>query len=336
MPSALPSAAAAFLVLLGMTLAAGPGWANATETPLVLETAIPLPDVSGRIDHMALDAKRRRLIIAELGNHTVDVVDLSAGKVVHRITGLPEPQGVGYSEQADLVVVANAGDGSVRLFGAENFAPVETIELGDDADNVRIDRRDRLVVVGFGSGGLALIEPASRTKVAEIRLPAHPEGFQIDPQTGRVFVNLPDAGQIAVVDLSARRTLGSWPTDGLGGNFPMALDPASGLLALVFRKPPVLALLDHRSGAVRDKVAACGDADDVFFDTRRSRIYISCGAGTIAVFRIAAGRVQPTASVRTAIGARTSLFAPDLDRLFVGRRGDAQRSAAILVYRPVP
>jgi hypothetical protein len=115
--------------------------------PLVLEKSIPLHGVRGRIDHMAFDPGRKRLIVAELGNDTVDVIDVVAGVKLHRFTGLREPQGVGYAERADVILITNAGDGSVRLFKAADFSPAGVVSLGDDADNVRIDpgaRGDRL------------------------------------------------------------------------------------------------------------------------------------------------------------------------------------------------
>jgi len=136
--------------------------AQAAEPPLVLERTIPLHGVSGRIDHMAFDGDRKRLIVAELGNDTVDVIDVAAAVPVHRITGLREPQGVAYSRQADAILIANAGDGSVRQYRADDFSPAGNYALGDDADNIRIDRRNGLAVVGYGSGGLALIDPVAR------------------------------------------------------------------------------------------------------------------------------------------------------------------------------
>src|SRR5215211_767296 len=181
--------------LLSLSAAAQPG------PSLVLEATIPLEGVSGRIDHMAVDLGRKRLIVAELGNNTVDIIDLATGRVAHRIRGLREPQGVGYAEKADLVVVASGGDGSVRMFRGGDLALVGSLSLGGDADNVRINARDGTVLVGYGKGGLAVIDPERGAVVADIKLPAHPEGFQLSPDTGLVFVNLPDARQIAVVDL---------------------------------------------------------------------------------------------------------------------------------------
>src|SRR5215469_8169994 len=219
-----------------------------TSPPLALETTIPLHDVHGRIDHMAIDLPRKRLMVAELGNNTVDVIDLGTHTVAHRISGLREPQGVGYADRADAIVIANAGDGSVRLINARDFSLLGRVELGDDADNVRIDPRNGLAVIGYGRGGLALIDPGSRTRVADIRLPAHPEGFQIDPSSGRVYVNIPEARQIAVVDLDTRRVVTTWPMRSAAGNFPMALDPTQALIASVFRSPPAVLLLNLLTG----------------------------------------------------------------------------------------
>jgi hypothetical protein len=308
----------------------------AAEPPLALERTIALHDVRGRIDHMAIDLPRKRLLVAELGNDSVDVIDLAAGVVAHRITGLREPQGVGYAESADVILIANAKDGSVRLFNAKDFSSAGNVALGDDADNVRIDPRNGLAVVGYGGGGLAIIDPRSHAKIADVRLPAHPEAFQIDPQTGRAYVNIPGALQIAVVDLDARRVVANWPMRDASANFPMALDPSQSLLASVFRSPPSLLLLDEGTGSVRQRLPACGDADDVFFDTPRARIYVSCGAGELAVFHRDSSW-QSLETVRTASGARTSLFVPQMDRLYVAERaGLVGSEAAIRVYRAAP
>lgn len=218
--------------------------------PLVLERTIPLPGVTGRIDHMAADLERKRLFVAELGNGTVDVIDLTAGKAVHRIGGFREPQGIGYAPKADLIAVANAGDGSVRLFQGEDFAPLGILDLGDDADNIRFDSPSGQLVVGFGSGGLAVLDPATRSVAIRAKLPAHPEGFQLVPGARRAFVNLPDARQIAVVDLATGMQIATWRVPDLRANFPMALDAADAVLATVFRDPARLVLLDAKSGEV--------------------------------------------------------------------------------------
>jgi DNA-binding beta-propeller fold protein YncE len=311
--------------------------ASGAEPPLVLEHTIKLPDVRGRIDHMATDPGRHRLIVAELGNDSVEVVDLATGQVLHRIGGLHEPQGVAYAQRGDAILVANGGDGSVRLFAAADFAPIASISLGYDADNIHIDARNGLAAVAFDNGGLALIDPASHTILGTISLPAHPEGFSLDPAIGRAYVNIPDARQTVVVDLDARRVIATWPMREATANFPLALDQKYGLLASAFRSPRTLMLFDPTTGALRQRLSLCGDADDVFFDDRRQRIYVSCGAGEVAVFERSAAGWKPIAPVRTASGARTALFVPELDRLFVAERAALLGSeASIRVYRPVP
>src|SRR5262249_5942560 len=112
---------------------------TAMPEPLQLERKIALGNVSGRIDHMAVDLAHHRLFVAELGNDTVGVVDLDAQKVVHRLSGLKEPQGVGYVQASGSLYVANGGDGSVRVFHGSEYTPAGRIDLGADADNIRVD-----------------------------------------------------------------------------------------------------------------------------------------------------------------------------------------------------
>jgi DNA-binding beta-propeller fold protein YncE len=326
----------ATIALLAPVLCALPGIGRAAD-PIVLDQTIALKDVSGRIDHMAVDLGRKRLFVSELGNGTLDVIDLAAGSVIRRIEGLKKPQGVGYVPGADVLAVANAGDGSVRLFRGADLSPAGTIGLGDDADNVRLDQRTGNVVVGYGSGGLAMIDPAKASLVGRIPLQGHPEGFQLDPAGRRAFVNVPDARQIAVIDMAGWRQTTSWRVPDLRANFPMAIDPGGSMIAVVFRNPARLVALDTSSGLTSGNLAACGDADDVFFDGRRHRIYVSCGDGSIDVFQQDAGQYRRLSTARSASGVRTSLFVPELDRLFVAARAGffgLGSAAAILVYRP--
>jgi hypothetical protein len=171
------SVMAAASLMTGAVLAclAAPARAGEPQAPLVLERTIPLAKVSGRIDHMAVDLRRRRLFVAELGNNTVDVVDLAAGRVANRIDGLREPQGVGYAPMADVVAVANAGDGSVRFFKGEDYALVARADLKDDADNVRLDPRSGAFLVGYGRGGIVTLDPGYGCCCWPIRI-ARPSG----------------------------------------------------------------------------------------------------------------------------------------------------------------
>src|SRR5215469_515292 len=278
MPKALSSFTAGMLASFCSTVAL-------TQTPpsepLVLSAKIPLGDVRGRIDHLAVDLNRQRLFVAELGNDTVGVLDLKERRVALRLTGLKQPQGIGYVASTDTLYVANASDGTVRLFQGPSLSPTGRIELGDDADNVRVDEAAHEVWVGYGSGALAVIDTASHHKIAEVSLKAHPESFRLEAPGQRIFVNIPDAHEIAVVDRSARKQIASWPNGPLSANFPLALDAARQRVLSIFRRPPVLAAFQFQDGKRIAAVETCGDSDDAFIDGKRNLIYVICGAGYV-------------------------------------------------------
>jgi len=311
-------------------------FAQATlPAPLQLEGKIPLGEVKGRIDHLAIDLSRKRLFVAELENDTVGVVDLNERKVRHRIDGLKEPQGVGYLPSSDTLYVANAGDGSVRFFRGEAHAAAGQIDLGDDADNIRIDAGANRVFVGYGNGALAVIDPATNAKSADIPLRVHPESFQLARSDPHIFVNMPKARAIAVLDRSTGKQTATW-TIASDSHFPMALDENAGHVLVVSRNPARLNTLSMRDGSTVAVIDACGDADDLFLDAKRRRVYISCGEGNLDVLEASESSYRRASRIPTIAGARTSLFVPELDRLFVAARANPGEPAAIWVFRPTP
>ncbi|HEV3325605.1 MAG TPA: YncE family protein, partial [Puia sp.] len=177
---------------------------------LTLTKTIPVPGVKGRIDHLDVNLKGGIVYVAALGNNTLEVVDLSTRRVIHSIGGLEEPQGIGYIPQTGEVFVANGGTGDCYFFNARTFEKVATIHLGSDADDVRYDSVEEKIYVGYGSGGIAVIDAVSRRQVGDIKLPAHPESFQLDKGLNLVFVNLPDAGVVGVADLGKSMLMGKW------------------------------------------------------------------------------------------------------------------------------
>jgi DNA-binding beta-propeller fold protein YncE len=308
---------------------------TSSPSPLQFEGKIPLGDVRGRIDHMAIDLPRRRLFVVELGNDTVGVVDLNERKVLHVIAGLKEPQGVGYVPSSDTIFVANAGDGSVPLFRGVDYGAAGRIDLGDDADNVRVDTTSNQVLIGYGNGALAVISAATNGKIADIPLKAHPESFQIAPSTGRIFVNVPKAHEIAVIDRAAGKQTASW-TVGSDSNFPMALDENAGRVLVAFRSPAQLGVFSMGSGGTIATVEACGDADDLSVDAKRHRVYLSCGDGHLDVFDMQGDTYRRAARIPTISGARTSLFVPEIDQFFVAARANPGEPAAVWMFRPTP
>jgi hypothetical protein len=197
-----------------------------------------------------------------------------------------------------------------------------------------VDQAKGHVVVGYGDGALAVIDGPKANKIGEVRLPAHPEGFQLDTETGRAYINLPNARGIAVADLSSSKVIALWPVGGASANFPMAVDGDSNHVLAVFRNPSKLGVFDKRDGSIVRMIDACGDADDLFVDTKRHRIYVSCGAGVIDIFD--ARSYERLSRIPTVSGARTSLFVPELDRLFLAVRAAGSNPAGIWVLRPEP
>jgi len=324
-----------FAIATILPLVPTPPAAQTPQTPLLnLEDKIALGQVRGRIDHMAVDPLGSRLFIAELENNSVGIVDLKDRKVVHLITGLTEPQGVGYEPSSGTLYVANGGDGSVRLYRGADYAETGRIELGDDADNIRIDADTKHIFVGYGAGAIATIDPATQKKSAEFRLPAHPEGFQFDRRTNQIFVNVPRSRAIVTLDAISGQRKAAWPMKDAGANFPMALDEDAQRVLVAFRSPAKLGAFSARDGEGLASVALCGDADDLFVDAKRGRVYVSCGEGFLDVFD--ARDYRRLARVPTARGARTSYFVPSMDRLFLAVRAASLEPAAVWVYRPAP
>ena len=305
--------------------------AQANE-PLKLEKTIQLPDVQGRIDHMSIDVKGQRLFVSALGNNTVEVIDLKAGKLANTITGLKEPQGVLFVADNGRLFVASSKDGTVKMFDGTSLKLLKTIEYGDDADNLRFDSSRQRVYVGYGEGALAELDTDGK-KIAETKLDAHPESFQLEKNSPRIYVNLPKSRKIGVVNREEHSILTTWGTGMSLAHYAMALDEADHRLFVVTRYPARLLVLETESGKIVQTLSAVGDCDDVFFDRARKRIYATGGEGAISVFEQQdADHYKEIARVPTVKGARTSFFSPDFGRLYVGVRRQGSSPATIQVF----
>ena len=321
-----PLSLVALLFVVGIPLAGA---------SLTLERTISLPGVEGRIDHFTLDAAGARLFVAALGNNTVEVVDLKQGKPGRTLSGFAEPQGVLYLPELNRLCVAGGGDGTVRVVDGTTYATLKTVFVGDDADNLRSDVSGRQVYVGYGSGALGVLDAASGEIVARFPLGAHPEAFQLEQTGSRIYVNVPGAHAVTVVDRQQQRVVAEWSTGLAAANFPMALDEGNHRLFVACRLPARLLVFDTLSGKEVARLDLHGDCDDLCHDAARHRLYASCGEGFIDVFAPTnAGEIKRVESVRTETGARTSLGTGEFLYLAVPRRGE--RSAEIRCYRLGP
>jgi DNA-binding beta-propeller fold protein YncE len=307
--------------------------AHAEEKTLKLKQTIPLPGVEGRIDHFALDASGERLFVCALGNNTVEVLDLRKGERIRSITGLGAPQGIVYIPELDRLFVANDKAGIFKIYDGKSFQQISELNFEDDADNVRYEDTTKRIYVGFGSGGIAIVNAQDGKQIGSIKLSAHPEAFELERNGKRIFVNVPNARHVAVIDREKGKVVTTWKTDLAFGNFPMALDEANHRLFVGCRLPSKLVVLNTESGEVVAKIDISGDPDDVFYDAKRHRIYAICGAGKIDIIeQTDPNTYAASAKVNTADGARTGLFVSEGDTLFVAVPHRGSQKAEVRAY----
>src|SRR6266852_6232862 len=308
------------------------------RAPLLLVQEIPLPNVGGRIDHFTFDAKRKRDIGAALGNNTVEVVDTFAGRDVHSITGAAAPQGVVYVSELNRLFVANGTDGRLRVYDGDTFKLLNTLDIGEDADNVRYDPAEKRVYVAYGGdeeGGIAVIDTASGTRLDDVaKLDAHPESFQIAASKPVIYANIATKAKVVRIDRTTHKVT-DWPLKTGKANYPMALDEADHRLFVVTRKPAEVVVLDTESGATIANLPCVADSDDVYYDTGRKRIYALGGEGFVSVIQQTdADHYRSLAKVPTTVGARTGLWYEKRDRLYLAVPANSKQGAALWVYAP--
>ena len=325
-----PSLQAIVALVLCYTLAT----VRAQTAPLKLTKTIALPGVEGRIDHFAFDAAGERLFVCALGNNTVEVVDLRKGVRVHSITGFGAPQGIAYIPELNRIFVANDKGGICKIYDGKSFEAVGELDFKDDADNVRYDDATKKVYVGFGSGGIAVVNAPDGKQIGSIKLSAHPEAFELEKTGKRIFANVPNSRHVAVIDRDKSDVVATWKTDLAFANFPMALDEAHHSLFIGCRMPSKLVVLNTDSGDVVAKIDISGDPDDVFYDMKHHRIYAICGACKVDVIeQTDPNTYRASTKVDTADGARTGSFVSERDTLFVAVPHRGSQQAEIRAYR---
>ena len=313
--------------------------APAADAPaLELVQKITLRGPAGkRLDHLALDAKHRRLFVANMANSSLDVVDLQAGKLVKQIPGQKGIQGIAYAPDLDRIFVGNEAGGAFNVFDGRDYRLLKAIKFDDDADNVRYDPRRRLVYVEHAEKSLAVVDARSLEVRAEIKVPGQPEAFQLEQARPRLYLNGPSAKEVVVVATDTNEVVRRYALRSAGGNYPLALDEAARRVLVGCRSKPMVVVLDSDSGKEVTSAPIPGDVDDVFFDAKRKRLYAACGEGKLAVLRQAgADRFEPLVTLETVPRARTCLFDPEGGRLYLAVPGRGGRGPEIWVYRARP
>jgi DNA-binding beta-propeller fold protein YncE len=325
-------------------LFASSGMAAAQESAaLSLKARIALPNVAGRIDHLSADVKGERLFVAAVNNHTLEVIDLKIGQRVRTIADLAEPQGVLYDASTNRIFVACGLDGTTKVFDGTTFQILATAKFPDDADNIRYDYQKKRVVVGFagakqlrkrteGAGGLGFLD-TNGNRIGQVVIDAHPESFQLEGSGQRIFVNVPDREEIEVVDGARLTVLGRWPVTSAKGNFPMAFDEAHHRLFVATWTPSRMLVFDSDTGREIAAGETAGPADDLFYDSRKGRVYVLTSAGFLEVFQDRDhNHYERIAHYPTPPHTQTGLFVPEWGRLFAAAQGQGGSAAEIRVY----
>jgi WD40 repeat protein len=316
------------------------------SSPLKLLQKIPMPNVQGRLDHSAVDLKGKRLFVAALGDNqnTIEVIDLQANKRVSSIRGQSKPQGVFYSSDLKKLFVANGTDGTCKIFDTNTLKLIDSLAIGADADHVGYDPATKYLYVGVGdakSGALSVIDTRTNMHVEDIKTDARPGGIKFDKSGPQIFVTLAGATNLGIVDRKKRQQVATWPVTGVQGNVSLALDDKDHRLFAGSRNPPLLTVFDTTSGKQISQVEGIAGIDDLWYDARNRRIYASGGRGTDVGFvyvyqQKSADQYELVSKVPTAASAGTSLWVPELNRLFVAAPASEKEDAGVLVFEPQP
>ena len=331
------------LAALSLAPGSGASWAAQGSGPLLRVASIALPKVSGRIDHFSVDVRSRRLFISALGNHTVEVVDLAAGKWMRSLSGVQKPQGECYVAALGKLFTADGAAGNVTVYRGSDLRLLTTIplDLGPDAEDY--DPATRRLYVGYGGedagkpyGEVGIIDASSDKHVGDIRTSAHPGAILVGRPGRTIFITVPKTQEISQIAASSGRIVATWKSKE-GSPVSLAYDPSRDRLFVGTRNPAEVEVFDARSHRWIASLPSVGLMDGLFYDATHRRIYASGGDGNVAVYQQkSADSYEELTEVPTGPNARTSLWVGRLNRYFVAMPAAADQAAALLAFEPSP
>ena len=317
------------------------------NTPLRLVQTIPMPNVKGRIDHMDVDVKGKRLLVAGLENGSVEVVDLAAGKWSKSIPGFKKTQGIAYVPSLNKVFVASGDDGMLRVFRGDTLELLDSLKLELGPNRVAFEPNSEILYVGYGGkdagkdyGQVGIIDSKTDKSLGDIKVEAHPAELLLDKSGKTLYVFISAASKVQVVDTKKREVVSTWPTSSQR-NGDGAFDEKTHRLFLGTRTPPQMIVMDSGSGKEVAVLPTVEGMDGVYFNEKQKRIYISGGrdndVGYIFIYQQKdADHYEAIGKIPTRSGAGTSFWSPELNRFYVGAPASDKQEAAILVFEPQP
>jgi DNA-binding beta-propeller fold protein YncE len=303
--------------------------------PLILTATVPLEGVKGRFDHFA--SGKGKVFVSGLGNNSVEVIDLFQGTRVHEITGVPNPQGVAFSPEANKLFVASE-KGKLYIYDGDSFKLITTLNFDGGADNLRYDGATKRVYVGCGddekNSAIAAVDAMTNKRLDEVyRLGGEPESFQLEKNGPNIYVNVPDLKQIVAINRTTK-ALTRWPVT-VAQNFPMALDEADHRVIVGTREPATLSVFDTSTGKMVASVPTVQDTDDLYYSAERKRVYVPGRAGSIWVYQ----QTDPDhyiSKIPTVVGAGTAGYfgrqGKGFDRFYLAVSASSSSTAEVRIY----
>jgi DNA-binding beta-propeller fold protein YncE len=333
-------------ILLGGVATAVRSQSKAPELPLRTVASVPLPGIAGDFDHFAVDEKGERLFLAGEDHKTLEVFDLKTNRHIKSIPGFGTPHSIFYLAETNRILVTDGDAGALQILNGTDYSFIGKIDGLAGADSARLDASRQILYVVTGGKDVNLdhsflvaLDIKSNKKIGELRFESnHVEALALDPSSSRLFINITDKGQVAIIDRDSMKEVSRWPVSVAGENSPIIYDAAHRRLLIVCRKPAMLVVMDADAGKVVAKLPAAARADDMAYDVENGRIYVPGGEGHISVFRQdSADSYVPLATVPSAPGAKTSLLVPSLHRYFVAvSPGDTGAVARLLIFEVLP
>jgi len=312
---------------------------------LRLVQTIPMPNVKGRIDHMDVDVKGKRLFVAGLENGSLEVVDLQDGKWLKSIPGFKKTQGIAYVPSLNKVFVASGDDGMLRVFRGDTLDLLDAIKLDLGPNRVAYDPHSKLLYVGYGGrdagkdyGEVGIIDAKTNKHLGDVRVEAHPSELLLDKSGKTLFVFVSIASKVQVVDTKKREVVSTWPVSSQR-NGDGAFDEKTHRLFIGTRTPPQMIAMDSQTGKEAANLPTVEGMDGVYFDAAHKRVYVSGGrdydVGYIFAYQQEdANHYETIGKIPTRSGAGTSFWSPELNRYYVGAPAHDNEGAAILVFEP--
>jgi len=316
-----------------------------SKDPLRLIQTISMPNVKGRIDHMDVDLKGKRLFVAGLENGTVEVIDLKGGKWIHSISGIKTPQGIAYVPSLNKLFIANENDDSLKVFRGDTLVLLNTIPLELGSNRVTYDPHAEHLYVGYGgasakkdNGEVGIIDAKTDKLIGNVPVGIRPAEILIDKSGQTLFVFESRGSKIQVVDPRKGQVLSTWPVSSQRPG-DGAFDEPNHRLLIGTRMPPSLVVMDSTSGKEVASIPTVEGMDGVYFDAGHKRVYVSGGrdndVGYVFVYRqLDSDHYEQIGKIPTRSGAGTSFWSPELNRYFVAAPANDKEEAAILVFEP--